>query len=89
LSDEHFSVDQTRLIEAWLTRGYRIAQDRTHGRYGDATAALVDAAACGVITPAEAAELGKLIDVHSRAIETHEFELRIAKLERADEESKQ
>jgi hypothetical protein len=28
-----------------------------------ATAALVDAAACGVITPAEAAELGKLIDV--------------------------
>jgi hypothetical protein len=35
-----------------------------------ATAALVDAAACGVMTPAEAAELGKLIGVHARAIET-------------------
>jgi hypothetical protein len=64
-----------------------------------ATAALVDAAACGVITPAEAAELGKLIDVHARAIETHDFEARIAKLhdfeariaklEGANEESKQ
>jgi hypothetical protein len=46
-----------------------------------ATAALVEPAACGVITPAEAAELGKLIDVHARAIETIELETRIAKLE--------
>jgi hypothetical protein len=53
-----------------------------------ATAALVDAAACGVITPDEAAELGKLIDVHARAIETVDLETRI-KLEGANDGNNQ
>jgi hypothetical protein len=45
-----------------------------------ATAALVDAAASGVITPAEAVEMGKLIDVHARAIETVDLETRPSSL---------
>jgi hypothetical protein len=41
------------------------------------------------ITPAEAAELGKLIDVHARAIETVDLETHIAKLEGANEGNNQ
>jgi hypothetical protein len=54
-----------------------------------APAALVEAAACGVITPAEAAEPGKLIGAHARAIETVDLETRIAKLEGANDGNNQ
>ncbi len=46
-----------------------------------ASAALLEAVACGDLTPSEAAELQKLVDGFTRAIEAHEFEQRLAKLE--------
>jgi hypothetical protein len=46
-----------------------------------ATAALVEAATLGEVTPVEATELGKLVELHIRAIETHELEERITRLE--------
>lgn len=46
-----------------------------------ASAAIVSAVATGQITPAEASELSKVIDTHTRAIETHELSERIARLE--------
>jgi hypothetical protein len=46
-----------------------------------ASAALVSAAAAGEVTPSEAAQLARLVEVHVRAIETHELHERIARLE--------
>jgi hypothetical protein len=46
-----------------------------------ASAALLAAVADGELTPSEAAELQKLVDGFTRAIEAHEFEQRLAKLE--------
>ena len=46
-----------------------------------ATAAIVEAVAAGDLTPVEASELGKLLDAFTRAIETHEFEERLRRLE--------
>ena len=48
-----------------------------------ATAALLAGVAAGEITPSEAAELGKLVDAHVRAIEVTDIHERIAKLEGA------
>jgi hypothetical protein len=47
-----------------------------------ATAALVNAAAVGDLSPSEAADLGRVLDTHVRAIETHDLEARIARLEK-------
>jgi len=46
-----------------------------------ATRAVMDAVSSGSITPTEAAELGKLIDAHIRAIEAVELQKRIEALE--------
>jgi len=46
-----------------------------------AVAALVQAAAAGEVTPAEASDLCAILDVQRRAIELTEIEARIAKLE--------
>jgi hypothetical protein len=46
-----------------------------------ATAALIEGAAAGDVTPSEAGELAKLIEVHVRAVEVHDLDQRIAKLE--------
>jgi hypothetical protein len=43
-------------------------------------------AAAGQLTPADAAELGKLLDSYVRAIEATEFELRLARIERRSED---
>ncbi|ACA15357.1 hypothetical protein M446_0803 [Methylobacterium sp. 4-46] len=48
-----------------------------------ATAALLDAVARGDLTPSEAAELGKLVDAHLKAIEATEFAARLAALEQS------
>lgn len=48
-----------------------------------ATRAVMDAVSSGSITPSEAAELGKLIDAHVRAIEAVELQKRIEALEAA------
>ena len=45
------------------------------------SAALLQAAAGGEITPGEARELGRLLELHVKALEVHEFETRLAALE--------
>jgi hypothetical protein len=47
-----------------------------------AAAALLEAVAVGDLTPAEASELGKLIEAYIKALEATEFAERLAKLER-------
>jgi len=46
-----------------------------------ASAALIAAAASGEIAPGEARELGRLIELHVKALEVHEIETRVAALE--------
>ena len=48
----------------------------------DAAATIVAAAAAGELTPAEAADIAKAVDIYVRALATQEFEERLAKLER-------
>ncbi len=48
-----------------------------------ASAALVDAVANGDITPGEAGELSKLVDGFTKAVELHEIQQRLDKLEAA------
>jgi hypothetical protein len=45
------------------------------------TAALLEAAAAGELTPGEAGELAKLVEAHRRVVETAELEERVRKLE--------
>jgi hypothetical protein len=49
----------------------------------NASAAIVAAVASGDLTPAEASELGKLIDSYGRSLQAVEFEERLSKLEKA------
>lgn len=46
-----------------------------------ATSALLAAVAAGDLTPSEAAELGKLVDAHVKAVEAADLAVRIAALE--------
>jgi hypothetical protein len=46
-----------------------------------ATRAIMDAVSVGDITPSEAAELGKLVDAHVRALEVSDVNKRLAALE--------
>ncbi|MGD9508353.1 MAG: hypothetical protein AB7X49_07355 [Geminicoccaceae bacterium] len=46
-----------------------------------ASAALIEAVAGGEIAPGEARELGRLIELHLKAVEVHELETRLAALE--------
>ncbi|GGH24573.1 hypothetical protein GCM10007036_31070 [Alsobacter metallidurans] len=46
-----------------------------------ASAALLQAVASGELTPSEAAELGKLVEAHVRAIEVTEIQDRLVRLE--------
>ncbi|TXN40681.1 hypothetical protein FV232_27155 [Methylobacterium sp. WL30] len=48
-----------------------------------ATSALLHAVSSGDLTPSEAADVGKAIDAHVKAIEAHEFAERLAALEQA------
>ena len=48
-----------------------------------ASAAIVGAVAAGELTPGEAAELSKLVDGYTRALQAVEFEERLSKLEKA------
>jgi hypothetical protein len=47
-----------------------------------ATTAILEGVAQGDLTPSEAAELGKLVDAHARAIEVTDFQSRLEALER-------
>lgn len=46
-----------------------------------ATKAIMEAVAAGDLTPSEAAELGKLVDAHAKAIEVTDLHRRLAALE--------
>ncbi|GAU83476.1 hypothetical protein BIWAKO_03402 [Bosea sp. BIWAKO-01] len=46
-----------------------------------ATQAILEAVAAGELTPSEAAELGKLVDAHARAIEVTDLHRRLEALE--------
>ena len=46
-----------------------------------ASAALLASVASGEIAPGEARELGRLVELHLRAVDAHEFETRLAALE--------
>jgi hypothetical protein len=46
-----------------------------------ATSSLLQAVAAGDLTPSEAAELGKLVDAHVRAIEVTDIQERLARIE--------
>ena len=48
-----------------------------------ALAAIVGAVAAAELTPAEAAELSKVVDGYTRALQAVEFEARLMKLEKA------
>ena len=50
-----------------------------------ATAALVNAVAAGELTPSEAAELSKLVESFSKAVELFDLEQRLEKLEAAQQ----
>jgi hypothetical protein len=51
-------------------------------RAANAAAALLEAVAVGDLTPAEARELGKLIEAYIKALEATDFVERLTKLER-------
>ena len=46
-----------------------------------ASAALLAAVAAGAIAPGEAREVGRLLELHLKAVELHDFEVRLATLE--------
>ena len=48
----------------------------------DAAATIVAAVAAGELTPSEAADIAKVVDIYVRALATQEFEQRLVKLER-------
>ena len=48
-----------------------------------ATAALIEAVAAGELTPSEAGELSKLVEGFSRAVDLHDIQQRLEKLEAA------
>ena len=56
------------------------AIERPEGLPG-ASRALLEAVASGALTPAEAAEIAKLLDVHVRAIEAADLEVRLRAVE--------
>lgn len=49
-----------------------------------ATRAILEAIAAGELTPSEAADIGKAVDAHVRAIETSDFAQRLAAIEAAE-----
>ena len=55
----------------------------TAGDAVKATAALVEAVSVGDITPGEASDLSKLVDRFTKAVELHEIQQRLDKLEAA------
>ncbi|GJD53812.1 hypothetical protein OPKNFCMD_6590 [Methylobacterium crusticola] len=72
-----------RLIPARKDRPIRFPLPEIQGPQDltRATAALLEAVAAGDITPSEAAELGKLVDAHVKAVEAADFAQRLAALE--------
>ena len=53
------------------------------GDLGDTMAAITTAATSGAITPGEATELARVVEIYVRAIETSDFERRLREPEEA------
>jgi hypothetical protein len=64
------------------SNAFQMPSIETVGDLPAATRAIMDAVSIGDITPAEGAELGKLVDAHVRAIEVSDFNKRLEALER-------
>jgi hypothetical protein len=58
-----------------------VAPVRSAGDLGGTMAAITTAATGGVITPGEAAELARVVEIFVRAVETSDFEKRLKQLE--------
>ena len=56
---------------------------RDAGDLGGTMAAITTAATSGAITPGEAAELARVVEIYVRAVETSDFERRLRELEEA------
>jgi hypothetical protein len=72
-----------RLLPARRERpvAFKLPRMRTAADATKAAGALVGAVAAGDLTPSEAAELGRLVESFTRALEAGEFEQRLAALE--------
>ena len=66
----------------FTTRGRRLPPISSAAGAANAAAALLEAVAIGDLTPAEASELGKLIEAYIKALEAADFAERLDKLER-------
>jgi hypothetical protein len=53
-----------------------------------AASAALAAVAAGDLTPSEAADIGKLVDSYLRSIEATEFEQRLARIEKGNDDEK-
>jgi hypothetical protein len=60
---------------------FRLPALRSTADAADAMAAIADAVASGVITPSEAAELSRLVDAYTRAIDTDQIVQRLQALD--------
>jgi hypothetical protein len=74
-----------RILPARKDRPVRLQTPQIEGvqDLAQATAALLEAVATGELTPAEAGEVGKLVEVHRRTVETVELEGRLRRVEEA------
>jgi Family of unknown function (DUF5681) len=72
-----------RILPARKDRPVRLQIPEIEGvqDLGKATAALLEAVATGELTPAEAGEVAKLVEVHRRTVETVDLEERLRRLE--------
>jgi Family of unknown function (DUF5681) len=64
-----------------LSAAIELPEIQTAADAAKACAALVHAVAAGIIAPAEATELGKLVDSYVRAVEANDLEARLSRLE--------
>jgi len=74
-----------RVIPARRQRAVRLDLPRVASAadLGATMAAITNAAAQGAVTPAEAAELARVVEIFVRAVETSDFERRLRQLEEA------
>jgi hypothetical protein len=75
-----------RIIPPRRGRPVQLSLPPVHGAadLGGTTAAITTAAACGAITPGEAAELARVVEIFVRAVETSDFDRRLQQLEQAN-----
>jgi hypothetical protein len=75
-----------RIIPARRGRAVQLAVPPMRGTadLGSTMAAITRAATQGVITPGEAADLARVVEIHVRAVEATDFDKRLRQLEEDD-----